>query len=828
MVKKLQQLRKEQFPKKKKGETVIPKAKKVSDPAKTKGKKRAAKPMNPLKAKRAAKRAKMTDEELAEDEDLRYFEKILGIRKGKALPKDFVEDGFGDLLESLRSDSEYESGESEDENDASVKNDLDAEIEPEQEDADADDDDDDDEEEEEEENERMNDNEEDDDDDDIDSDDAYCSGDEERIAAKQAEIKKRKEEETKKGKKGKGLSEPVVIEHKGQDDIMDEEEEEEDEEEEEEDDDEDDPMNDEINSDDAYCSGDEERISAKQAEIKKRKEEETKKGKKGKGLSEPVVVEHKKVAAPITTTNDGDEKESTSILDSAEGRALLKIVKSQINKLADTNIEPIFNKIMGLESEYTIVQITEALVDCIISSSLLSGPRGTTNIVIQCALCGLLNSTIGSEFGGLLIERITRRFIKATSGEKKEEDIALTLVVLYSHLYNFHVVGCTLIYDVIKNLIKSFTALDIEMLLTLLKQAGPQLRHDDPTSLRDIVLSVQERSSEALSGKDDTDEYGSRVQYMLDTIYELKNNSQKELPELILADRIRKTLQRILEKRGTTLGNNEIRISWAEIATPGQKGRWWIVGSAFGEANIDPTKAGVSVNNSAEEDALAALARKHRMTTGARKAIFGIMLSSDDFIDAFQRIMKLGLKGPQERDIVLVLMYCCSKEKKFNPYYMHLALKLCNYAHNMKFTFQTAFWDQFKNINTMKPREAANIAMLMAHLVGNNAITLAVLKPVEFESLNAYGILFFRIFFETLLTEFDEGTVITVFKKLAVRQDDISVIRVKEGISLFYLQGLGSSEKAETPEEEKKRKLLRQRMRLTKKILLDSVSSDMF
>ena len=830
MVKKLQQQSIEKFPKKKKiaaalkpnakAKAVAAKSKVPKESTKAKGKKRAAKPLNPLKTKRMAKRAKMTDEELAEDEDLRYFEKILGIRKGKALPKDFVDDGFGDLLESLRSDSEYESGESDDENDENVVKDLDAEIkEEEEEESDADDtssdDDDDDEEDdgkmEDENEEKSEDENEDDDDDDpmndeIDSDEAYCSGDEERIAAKQAEIKRRKGAASKK--------------------------------------DEDD--DDEIDSDEAYCSGDEERIAAKQAEIKRRKgatnkkdededyesEEDDVKPKSKKGLSEPVVIEHQRKKE----SSEEDSNSGKSLLDNAEGRALLKAVKSQINRLADTNIEPIFNKVTGLESEYTTVQLTEALVECILGSALLSGVRGSTNIVVQCALCGLLNSTMGSEFGGLLTERVTRRFITATT--KKEEDVALTLVVVYSHLYNFQVLGCTFIYDIIKNLIKGFTPLDIEMLLTLLKQAGPQLRRDDPSSLRDIVLAVQERAEKALAGKDDDDDgddedsegsgFGARVRYMLDTIYELKNNTQGELPELMLADRLRKTLHKILEKRGTTLGTNEIRVSWAEVASPGQKGRWWIVGSAFGEAQIAPTKGGERTTGKIEEDALSALARKHRMTTGARKTVFGIMLSSDDFLDAFQRIMKLGLKGPQEKDIVLVLMYCCAKEKQFNPYYLHLALKLCNYSHSMKFSFQTGFWDQFKTLNTMKPREAANLAMLMAHLVGNNAITLAVLKPVEFESLKSHGVLFFRIFFETLLTEFDEETVIIVFKKLAVRQDDISVIRIKEGISLFYLQGLASSDKPASPEEENKRKLLRQRMKMTKKILLDSVSSDMF
>ncbi len=49
------------------------------------------------------------------------------------------------------------------------------------------------------------------------------------------------------------------------------------------------------------------------------------------------------------------------------------------------------------------------------------------------------------------------------------------------------------------------------------------------------------------------------------------------------------------------------------------------------------------------------------MTTDARRAIFCILLSSEDYLDAFERIQKLKLKSQEERDIVSVMFYCCSQ-----------------------------------------------------------------------------------------------------------------------------------------------------------------------
>lgn len=58
------------------------------------------------------------------------------------------------------------------------------------------------------------------------------------------------------------------------------------------------------------------------------------------------------------------------------------------------------------------------------------------------------------------------------------------------------------------------------------------------------------------------------------------------------------------------------------------------------------------------------LAAVHRMSTDARRAIFSILLSSDDYLDAFEKIVKLKLKSKEDRDIVSVLLYCCGQVRR--------------------------------------------------------------------------------------------------------------------------------------------------------------------
>lgn len=94
-------------------------------------------------------------------------------------------------------------------------------------------------------------------------------------------------------------------------------------------------------------------------------------------------------------------------------------------------------------------------------------------------------------------------------GEIKGKECT-NLMVLLCELYNFRVVACTLVYDLVKSLLGSVVSeMDIEVLLKILRSmchlsvfsthsdywlaSGTQLRQDDPLALRDIVLLVNER-----------------------------------------------------------------------------------------------------------------------------------------------------------------------------------------------------------------------------------------------------------------------------------------------------------------------------------------------
>lgn len=53
------------------------------------------------------------------------------------------------------------------------------------------------------------------------------------------------------------------------------------------------------------------------------------------------------------------------------------------------------------------------------------------------------------------------------------------------------------------------------------------------------------------------------------------------------------------------------------------------------------------------------LAKAQRMNTDVRRAVFCTVMTSEDYLDAFEKLLKLNLKGEQDRDIIFVVLHCC-------------------------------------------------------------------------------------------------------------------------------------------------------------------------
>ena len=292
--------------------------------------------------------------------------------------------------------------------------------------------------------------------------------------------------------------------------------------------------------------------------------------------------------------------------------------------------------------------------------------------------------------------------------------------------------------------------------------SGQQLRQDDPSALKDIVLLIQPAVSQVGEAA-----LSVRTKFMIETITDLKNNKLKSSFAGNSSEHITRMRKILGSLNSRSLRASEpLRIGRDDIHNSAKRGKWWLVGASWKEGEHDAERIdnGPAISNTAVlpdtlddnfGDAavdLVQLAKTHRMNTDVRRSIFVAIMSATDCRDAHVRLNKLRLKRNQEAEIPHVLIHCGSEEEAYNPYYTLIAKKLCS-EKRMRMAFMFALWDVFKRMgerrdldeddsdddfgmddadNALSMRAVVNLAKMFGSLVADGALTLGVLKTLDF------------------------------------------------------------------------------------------------
>jgi len=134
-------------------------------------------------------------------------------------------------------------------------------------------------------------------------------------------------------------------------------------------------------------------------------------------------------------------------------------------------------------------------------------------------------------------------------------------------------------------------------------------------------------------------------------------------------------------------------------------------------------------------------------------------MSSDDYVDACDRLSQLTLTDVQQREIVRVLLHCCGNEKTYNPYYTLIGQNLCRQSHSHRVTLQYCLWDFLRSLGEsgvggaemvdenhegaetdfmldhISGTRVTNIAKAYAWWIAKDSVAITVLKPLDFVSL---------------------------------------------------------------------------------------------
>ena len=96
-------------------------------------------------------------------------------------------------------------------------------------------------------------------------------------------------------------------------------------------------------------------------------------------------------------------------------------------------------------------------------------------------------------------------------------------------------------------------------------------------------------------------------------------------------------------------------LKWSKFLDPDKKGQWWSSGDMVSmTSNVEEVASTIDME-SLEAQKLLQLTGAQRMNTDVRRAIFCVIMSGEDFIDAFEKLLRLNLQGKQVRIFVSFL-----------------------------------------------------------------------------------------------------------------------------------------------------------------------------
>ncbi|TEB34519.1 ARM repeat-containing protein [Coprinellus micaceus] len=488
---------------------------------------------------------------------------------------------------------------------------------------------------------------------------------------------------------------------------------------------------------------------------------------------------------------------------------LTRQLKGLLNRMSEVNISSIVDGIEEIYRNNSRNDVTSTLTKLIIDGISSHSTLLDSYVVLHGAFVSALHKLVGIEFAAHFVQETITAYEKhyaelsdspndeLVPGGKERGKECSNLIILISEMYNFQVISCVPLFDVVRSLLEGrLTEMDVELLLKILRSSGQQLRTDDPLALKDIVQAVQDKVAEQNA------ENNSRVRFMIETLLNLKNNKIKKVAAAQSQggdsmERMKKFLSGLSKSR-TVLSYEPLRVSLQDLRSADTRGKWWLVGAAWGGDPLVERRAELEKRASyqqqalKEESNLLKLARKQGMNSNIRRSVFVVIMSSEDYVDACDRLSQLNLTEVQQREIVRVLLHCCGNEKSYNPYYTLICQHLCKQSHSYKITVQFCLWDFLRDLGESKVGGAEllkgskdddgfdvksisktrmrNVAKSYAWWIARDAVTLMILKPVDFTILKPQTKEFLRELFSQILVASQVSTPLLT--------DDISSIQL--------------------------------------------------
>jgi nucleolar MIF4G domain-containing protein 1 len=210
------------------------------------------------------------------------------------------------------------------------------------------------------------------------------------------------------------------------------------------------------------------------------------------------------------------------------------------------------------------------------------------------------------------LDRLAKHFHKQYQDNAPSTQICRNLLLLLIYLYNFDVIQNGLLFDLLNLMANNFRDVDIELALVILQNVGARLRSEDPSGLKEALGKLREKATLAMQNKslqsvhtsqmsnsknvpDSVEEFDpsgdqkKRIEFMIETILDLKNNKMKLVMDKDAnqnVTRVKKLIINHLKEKGK-FADNHLTITWTDLISAENKGKWWMVGSVWTPTSAD-------------------------------------------------------------------------------------------------------------------------------------------------------------------------------------------------------------------------------------------------
>lgn len=487
------------------------------------------------------------------------------------------------------------------------------------------------------------------------------------------------------------------------------------------------------------------------------------------------------------TTQDGGES----------SQRVVRQIRGLLNRMAESNMVRIVEQISTLYQNEGRSLVSNAVASELISASA-EGPRATQRFAAVAAalISGLAGLNKSQELVASFLSKVADALEGAMKAEEADSLAISNLIQMIAQLFLLGSLKEDVVFSLLEYLCLKFTETNIAAIAQLLQAAGLALRSSNPERMKDFIISVHARAADV-----GVKNLSVRARVMMDIVVDVKNNRKRELNKRELTQRLDSQVLRWLKGAGISgiaLGG----ISWETVLEKDKRGFWWIpTATKRMDPSVHPKGVGgvdrlgpllTQDEGITPPETLLKLASQMNMNTDTRRAVFCAIMGSEDAVDATEKLLRLGLKGDQERQIVRVTIECCMGEKSYNPYYLQILKRLCTLDKNHRVTLQYCMWDNWKTLERLDIGALHNLARLGAGACSSSCLSPTALRVVDFLSLDIMTerqLLFWKILFESMLKEVkSQEEMVVLFSKIMMADN---LANLRRGLLTFIKRSVG-------------------------------------